>query len=134
MTSEGLDVIRRLHRAYQQGDLEAVASQLHPDVEWRAPGPDRDWDCRGRERVLHVLRDRAERVPPLERLELVDLGEDVLVGLPTEEPWGEPTWYQRVRVEDGLIVAIRDYGSREAALAGAGPAGLRGDRSSAPPP
>jgi hypothetical protein len=96
-----------------------VASCLDENVTWLV-ADDPEVGCHSRGDVVRILRRRVDRVPPLETLELVDLGEDVLVGLPTHEPWDHPEFYQRVHVRDGVIVAIKDYGSREVAVAAPG--------------
>jgi hypothetical protein len=111
-----VEVIRRFHRVSECGDLEALADLLHPDVVWRGTRPGAE--CTNREDVLNVLDDRMDHVPPLDRLELVDLGDEVMVGLPMEEPWEVPGFYQRVRVHNGQLVEIQDYGPREAAVSG----------------
>jgi SnoaL-like protein len=121
MAQEDVEVVRNLHRAYERGDMAGVARYLSPDVTWRGAPPSQRWNCKDRSEVLHRLQEMAHRVPALETLELVDLGDEVLVGLPVTKPWTVPAYYQRVRVEDGMVVAIQDYGPRDAALAGVVP-------------
>ena len=111
------EVIRDFHRALGSGDFERVSQLLDPRVVWRASPPSDD-ACANRGEVLRRLRQLEGRVPPLESLQIATVGDDVLVGVPTQEPWVQPDFYQRVRIEDDVITAIRDFASREAALAG----------------
>lgn len=116
MSEADVELIRRFHTIYERGDLEALAELLHPDVVWRGTRPGLQGSDRSE--VLDTLEERIDRVPPLDRLELVDLGDEVMVGLPTKEPWDHPSFYQRVRVRDEQLVEIQDYGPREAAISG----------------
>jgi ketosteroid isomerase-like protein len=34
MSQENVEVVRRIQRAFNEGDVEAIVSQLHPAVEW----------------------------------------------------------------------------------------------------
>jgi ketosteroid isomerase-like protein len=37
MSQENVEVVRRIQRAFNEGDVEAIVSQLHPAVEWEEP-------------------------------------------------------------------------------------------------
>jgi len=119
MSEADVEVIRTFHRHYERHDFDAMSQLLHPQVVWRGdePGP----ACLDRSQVLDWLGHLKDHVPPLEILELVDLGDAVMVGLPGEEPWDRPTFSQRVKVRDGVMVEIQDYGPRDAALRGGPP-------------
>jgi len=52
MSRENVEVVRRIERAFNEGDIEAILAQLHPAVEWEEqfiPGVDPVY--RGREGV-----------------------------------------------------------------------------------
>jgi ketosteroid isomerase-like protein len=116
MTSSGLETVREFHRAMQAGNFDAMSALLSPDVVWRA-APGQDDVCANREEVLARLRELADQsVPPLESLDLLEQGEEVLVGIPSTEPWNRPDFYQRVRIQEGVITFIQDYETREDAL------------------
>jgi hypothetical protein len=57
MDKETLEQARAGLLAWQAGDVQALEPLLDPEVEltWWEPG---EWDCRGREAVLALLRDR----------------------------------------------------------------------------
>jgi ketosteroid isomerase-like protein len=116
MTEKSLQTIRAFHRALQAGDFDAMSTLLAPDATWRA-APGQDDVCANREEILARLRELADRgIPPLESLDLLEQGDEVLVGVPTHEPWDHPEFYQRVRIQDGVITLIQDYETREDAL------------------
>jgi ketosteroid isomerase-like protein len=107
-------------RAWTRGDLDAFEQALAPDVEllWFEPG---DWDCRGREQVMSLLRRRlAEGRPVFEvRIEDVDAETLVVSAMRPEKRRGpgEGAIATRVRLRDGLIAYLQQYRTRAEALA-----------------
>jgi ketosteroid isomerase-like protein len=120
--SDWLDAMRR-------NDIELMGACLAPDVVHR--GVRADYVCRGREAVLERLRARAGRLPRVSAIELVEVGDHVVmsvrapsVGVPVDDdgpPRGQATIAFELR--DGLIVAMHDYVTRAEALAAAGRSG-----------
>jgi hypothetical protein len=74
---EGLD-------AWRRGDLAAVEGMLDPAATWSAtePGP---WDCRDRNDIVHILRERFDQGLARADLELIDARADsaVMVSYPS---------------------------------------------------
>ena len=58
MSHESADVLLRGYHAFVDGDLDAMASMLDPDVEW-VPAGESDAVVVSRERVLEVVAERA---------------------------------------------------------------------------
>src|SRR3954451_17844968 len=58
MSHESAEVLLRGYHAFVDGDLEAMATMLDPDVEW-VPAGESDAVVISRERVLVVVADRA---------------------------------------------------------------------------
>jgi ketosteroid isomerase-like protein len=84
MSAETLALIRDGYDAMNRGDMDAVAEQLHPDVEWKVPDilPDTlDRSYRGAEGVKRFLETWFEVFPDfrVEIEEMMDFGEHVLV-------------------------------------------------------
>jgi ketosteroid isomerase-like protein len=113
--------------AMRRGDVETMAARLAPDVVHQ--GIRDEWICRGRDEVLHMVRGRAGRVPPVEALELVAAGDRVVmsvrgrgIGPPLDDESGEPRGQAVIvfTLRDGLIVRMDDYAQRADALAAAG--------------
>lgn len=111
--------------AMRRDDIDAMSARLAPDVVHQ--GIHQDLICRNRDEVLHNLRRRAGRVPPVEALELVASGDHVVmsvrapgVGVPVDES-GEPRGQAVIvfTLRDGVIVRIDDYERRDDALAAA---------------
>ena len=114
------DVIQRGLRAWTNGDLDALEAVLDPAVTlgWIEPG---EWDCIGREEVMGLLRQRAAegRTADPRRVERVD-EHTVVVSAEQPGPYGAAA--TRISIAHGKVVAMRQYASRDAALA-AGPTG-----------
>jgi ketosteroid isomerase-like protein len=111
--------------AMRRGDLDTMAARLAPDVVHR--GIRDDQICSNRREVLETAGRRAGRLPPVEALELVAAGDDVVlsvrgpgVGAPLDggEPRGQATIVFTLRA--GRIVRMQDYLHRADALAAAG--------------
>jgi ketosteroid isomerase-like protein len=108
--------------SWQQGDVSALEPLLHPDAEllWWEPG---EWDCHGRDAVLTLLNERRRRGSGRAEVELIEAGEDTLVVARKRRMRGGPQAGTRpatvVIFRGGKIVTMRQYRSREEALAAA---------------
>jgi hypothetical protein len=112
IVQEGVDALLR-------GDLQRLEELLAPDVQWGwfEPGGE---DLLGRQAVLQALRERVDEDVLGGLLELVDVGDDVVVGIapsPRAAESGTPVGWTRVGYRDGLVVRLVSYDSRERALA-----------------
>ena len=58
MSHESAELLLRGYHAFVDGDFEALAAMLDPDVEW-VPAGESDAVVISRERVLEVVADRA---------------------------------------------------------------------------
>ena len=121
--SDWLDAMRR-------GDIDLIATRLHPDVVHTGIHP--DLICRGRDEVLDNLGARAAARPQIDAIELIAAGDHVVisirgpdVGVPApdaeQKPRGQATVVFTLR--GGLIVEMRDHVHREDALASVGATG-----------
>jgi ketosteroid isomerase-like protein len=121
MSSKLLEAARPALEAWQRGELEALASLLDPEVElsWWEPG---EWDCHGREEVLALLRERVAEGGTA-TIELIDAGADAVVSTRTETVAKGPAAGLRpatlITFRDGLAISMRQFRSREEALASA---------------
>lgn len=121
-----LDAIRR-------GDIDCLATRLAPDVVHHGIRP--DLVCRGKAEVVDNVGRTAARLPPVEAIELVGAGENVVlsirgegIGAPAEDDGPNRGSAAIVfTLRDGAIVHIQDYTSREDALAAAGANAFRWD-------
>ena len=107
--------------AWQAGDLSALEPLLAPEVEllWWEPG---EWDCHGREAVLALLRDRAERGAGKTWVDLIEAGDGLVVarrGMVTEGPEAGTRPATLVTFREGKVVSLRQFRSRSEALAAA---------------
>jgi hypothetical protein len=88
----------RLRAAFDAGDLDLLAPLLHPDVRWG--------NCHNRDQVLEwygVLRAHGMRA----RVSETQVhGDSIVLGVTVSGQVG--TAYQTFRVEDDLVVEIRN--------------------------
>jgi ketosteroid isomerase-like protein len=132
VTSENVEIVRRVLHGFSRLDRASVEPLLHPDVEWRTVlGPLLGVaTVSGRDAMLRFAFEEIPEVtenPRVEVEELRDLGDGrVLViarylgrgkasRIPLEQ---EISSVHRLR--DGMIVSVRDYASREEAFEAAG--------------
>jgi ketosteroid isomerase-like protein len=114
--TDWLDALRR-------GDIDRMASRLAPDVVHDGVRP--EYSCVGRDVVVARLRKRSARPPEVTAVELVEVGEHVVlsvraatIGVPMELDSDVPRGQATIvfTLHDGVIVSMRDYVSRAAAL------------------
>ena len=125
-------VFDHLH-ARRRHDLAAVAAGLDPRVVHSGVEP--GLVCIGRDQVLENVRNSfAHDDPGLERIELIDAGDRVVVGLAgprfRDHPFLTGQLFIVFTVYDGKIVRMDDYRTRDEALRAAGaPAPATGNPS-----
>jgi hypothetical protein len=106
--------------ARRRDDVDAVKRSLHPDVVWQ--GVRTDLVCPDRDHVLANLRNEKGYRPDVNGLDLFADGDQVLLGIRSPdftEIAGESLdreIYEVFTIEDGLIVRIDEFKSRDDAL------------------
>lgn len=127
MTQANAELVFDHLYARRSRDLAALKSQLDPDVIHQGVLP--DLICHNRDEVLeNVQRGFARDDFGVERLELIDAGDRVVVGLAgprfREVPWAPLNGQIFVvyTLRGGLIVRMDDYLNRADAMAAAGSA------------
>jgi hypothetical protein len=104
------------------GDMESLATQLHPDVVHQ--GVSEELVCRGRDEVVARITATGGGGAGIDHLELVDAGDRVIVGLAgprfREVPWLQGQLFIVFTVRDGLIVRMDDHRTRAEAFTAAG--------------
>jgi ketosteroid isomerase-like protein len=120
MGDEKMELARRGFGAWRRGDFATVEALLDPGVQWRwfEPG---EWDCRSRQDVMAVVRERYEQGFAGAELEFVDGGEDcvIVVAHPAAvvgEEWPVET-ATVMTFREGKVVNMQDYRTKEDALA-----------------
>ena len=133
MSAENVEIVRRSMEAFASGDLDAFLAAHHPDTEWRTaadePNPETFHGCDGVRRfaaeINEAWADRFDDV--MEFKDFIDLGDWVVV------PWTarlkgrrsgievEVSETYAVRVEEGLIVRVNEYRTRDEAIEAARP-------------
>jgi ketosteroid isomerase-like protein len=132
LSAETVEIVRRSMEAFASGDLEAFLAAHHPHTEWRTaadePNPEtfvgRDGLRRLAAEISEAWTGRFDDVMELE--DFIDLGDWVVV------PWTarlkgrssgievEVSETYAVRVEDGLIMRVDEYRTRDEAIEAVG--------------
>jgi ketosteroid isomerase-like protein len=114
-----LDQARIGLAAWQRGGVSVLAELLDPDVAllWWTPG---DWDCDGKADVVALLTERSSAEAPSE-VEITRTDKStLLVERRDTVPDGPEAGFRPatvVRFREGRVVQMRQYRSREDALA-----------------
>jgi ketosteroid isomerase-like protein len=122
MSTELLDMARSGLQAWQKGDVDALLPLLDLEVEltWWEPG---EWDCRGREAVLALLRERAGEGAGAAQIELIDAGDDKIIATRAAIVLDGPAAGLRpatlITFRDGKAITMRQFRDRSEALAAA---------------
>lgn len=127
MTRANIEVVFDHLNARRVHDLAQLESQLDPDVVHQGVLP--ELVCNNRDEVLSMVQHGFARDGfGIDRLELIDAGDRVVVGLAgprfSEVPWAPLNGqiYVVYTLRDGRIVRMDDYLSRADAIAAAGAA------------
>jgi ketosteroid isomerase-like protein len=132
MSQENVELVLRMHKAFNEGDLEGVLSGWHPDAEYRdAVHQAVEGEAGvfiGHDGIRRWWRDLQDHYDDLstEVLDVRDLGERLFVlfvvsgrgkgsGLALDAPVA-----QVVTMRDGKMIAARDYFDHRQALKAVG--------------
>jgi ketosteroid isomerase-like protein len=116
-------VAREGFAAWQRGDFKTLAKIFDADVQWRwfEPG---DWDCRDRDDVLRVLRQRHSAGFARGRIEIQPAGEHRVIVTSHPSEIGGPAWPPEtatvIEFRDEKIVSMQDYRTAAEARIAAG--------------
>jgi ketosteroid isomerase-like protein len=134
MSHESADVLLRGYHAFVDGDLDAMASMLDPDVEW-VPAGESEAVVVSRDRVLEVVADRAaenyhvvvdraiglsDRVVVSMRFSRIELDPSDKRPLQSRRSYLLGRWAAVVYMRDGRVVRVEEYPHLESALEAAG--------------
>lgn len=128
MSRENVEIVRRFNDAVSRGDREAVATLVHPEVEWRTmAGPLLGVDAvRGRDQTLNFIfgvipegvedfRATAERFTELAEDQLLVCGHYTGRGTASGAKLNVAS-AALYRFDEGMIVSFRDFASEALAL------------------
>jgi ketosteroid isomerase-like protein len=120
MSAETVEEARKGFTAWQEGDFDTIEAMLDRNVTWHwfEPG---DWDCNGREDVMRTLRERYDEGFARAPIELVDVGDDVVIAVVRPRETGGGEWPAEVATvitfSDGKVVSMQDHRTPEEAVA-----------------
>ena len=132
MSSENVEIIRRVYEAMARGDFWSVGAVLDPEISWswspRMSGMTGVHEYRGIDGVEAATRDFFEALEWFrqEAAELIDLGDEVLaLTRAYARPRGSDRELEASAAElwtlrDGKVVRFRQFDTREEALAATG--------------
>jgi ketosteroid isomerase-like protein len=132
MSQENVELVLKIHTAVIQGDLEGLLSVAHPNAEYRAATQQaiegEGSAFRGHDGIRRWFRELHDLYEDLDSdiLEVRDLGDQVVVvflvrGRGTASGVTlEQSLAQVVTLQQGKVIGIREYFTREEALEGVG--------------
>jgi ketosteroid isomerase-like protein len=132
MSQETVELVRKVHTAVIQGDLEGLLSGVHPEAEYRAATQQalegEGSVFRGHDGIRRWFRELHDLYEDLdaEILEIHDLGDRVVVVFLVRGRGAgsgvtlEQSLAQVVTVQQGKVIEIREYFTREEALEAVG--------------
>ena len=120
MSDETMALARKGFGAWRQGDFATIEALLDPAVQWRSFEPG-DWDCRSREDVMDVVRERDEQGFATGELEFVDGGSDSVSVVAHPATVGGEGWPEETATvltfRHGKVTDMQDYRTKADALA-----------------
>jgi ketosteroid isomerase-like protein len=134
MSHESAEVLLRGYHAFVDGDLDTIATMLHPDVEW-VPAGESEAVVISRERVLEVVADRAAENYHVVVDRAIGLADRVVVSMRFSRTALDPSderplqsrrsyllgrWAAVVYMRDGRVVRVEEHPHLESALEAAG--------------
>ena len=134
MSIESVEVVVRGYRAFIDGDFDAIADLLHPDVEWYPldAGPLSSVD---HEDALSVVAERYREQYRVELERCVGVGDQVVVGfraskesrdtndprpLQSRRKFSVERYSAIVTIRNGRVVKVQDFPHLDAAFEAAG--------------
>lgn len=134
MSPDSAELLLRGYHAFVDGDLDAIAAMLDPDVEWVASGSS-DAVLVSRDRVLEVLAERVAEEYHVVVDRAIGVADRVVVSMRFSRMEPDPTderplqsrrsyllgrWAAIVHTRDGRVVRVEEHPHLEAALEAAG--------------
>ena len=134
MSHESAELLLRGYHAFVDGDFEAMAGMLDPDVEW-VPAGQAEAVVISRDRVLEVVAERAaenyhvvvdraiglaDRVVVSMRFSRIELDPSDERPLQSRRSYLLGRWAAVVYMRDGRVVRVEEHPHLEAALEAAG--------------
>jgi ketosteroid isomerase-like protein len=130
MSEQNEALVRAAYEAYGRGDMTAMLTLVHPDLEWTYldpafPDPE-PRTCHGRPQLLHALERQAKSGLMSQVEEVTSSGDQVMVVVHTpglDQRRARPADdrnYLVLTLRDGQIVAMRACRDRDEAAARAG--------------
>jgi ketosteroid isomerase-like protein len=115
-----LQLVREGLEAWRRGDFAAVEAMFDPAATWHATEPG-EWDCRNRNDVMQILRQRYEEGFARGEVKILDARSDAVIILSHPNQIAGDEWPDEVATvftfEGERIVAMKDFRTREEALA-----------------
>jgi ketosteroid isomerase-like protein len=134
MSHESAELLLRGYHAFVDGDFEAMAGMLDPDVEW-VPAGESEAIVISRDRVLEVVAERAaenyhvvvdraiglaDRVVVSMRFSRIELDPSDERPLQSRRSYLLGRWAAVVHMRDSRVVRVEEHPHLEAALEAAG--------------
>jgi ketosteroid isomerase-like protein len=115
MKRESIELLLDWLAAVRGNDRDGATARLSADVEWRGTGD--ELLCQGADEVVQSFRAARDGLGDIEAIELIGQDSSAVLRAHASD---RGDIYDVFRFDDGQIVRIEDYATREQALAAAG--------------
>jgi len=119
VSDENVEAVRRGWEAIAAGDFNAIADVLAPEVTWRGGNRRARGAYGNRDQVLEFMRQTQQRARVSELIDLIDIGEQVVVVMRVQPAGGgEPELRANLTTfRDGKVIEMVAFETPAAALA-----------------
>ena len=95
MTQTNVELARRAFEGVLRGDLDLVKELLDRDVKWHGGDPEAPGACRNRRQALAFIDRARERVRDVEILDVIGVGDAVVLIMRVRAADGDRAWTPR---------------------------------------
>ena len=108
-----MQTVGKWDQSLRDGDWELARSMLADDATYTASGI----DCRDADEIVDLMRSFKGQLPDVQVIEWDVRADDVIARLRQPAFGDDADWYQVLDVHDEKVARLRDFGSKEDAIA-----------------
>lgn len=114
---EPMEIVDAWDRSLRTGDWSAARAVLADDATYEAMDDEPDVTCSTGDEIVELMRSWKGKLPDVEVVEWEVHGDQVLAQL-RQPAWGDDAdWFQVLSTSGDRIARLKDFGTRDFALA-----------------